>query len=121
MADPRRRDDRRTGWSRHTPGRQRRAGRGTTVAGGQPGVALSWAVFFLIITLLSGVLWLLGLAGVATGLARLIFLVAAGLFLVALLLWRRQLQAPPPAGAAGAPDGDPGTRPHGDPQVGAPQ
>lgn len=50
---------------------------------------LSWAITFLVIALIAGVLGFGGIAGTATGIAQVLFGLFLILFLVSLLLGRR--------------------------------
>jgi uncharacterized membrane protein YtjA (UPF0391 family) len=50
---------------------------------------LSWAITFLIIGLIAGVLGLTGIAGAATQIAWILFVVFLGLFVVSLVMGRR--------------------------------
>ena len=62
---------------------------------------LSWAITFLVIALIAGVLGFGGIAGTATGIAQVLFGLFLILFIVSLLLGRRappQSEAPFPQG-----------------------
>lgn len=50
---------------------------------------LSWAITFLVIALIAGVLGFGGIAGTATGIAQVLFGLFLILFIVSLLLGRR--------------------------------
>jgi uncharacterized membrane protein YtjA (UPF0391 family) len=50
---------------------------------------LNWAISFLVIALLAAVLGFGGIAGAATGIAKMLFLVFLVAFVISLLLGRR--------------------------------
>lgn len=50
---------------------------------------LSWAITFLIIAIIAAVLGFGGIAGTATGIAKILFLVFLVLFIVSFILGRR--------------------------------
>lgn len=50
---------------------------------------LSWALTFLIVALIAGALGFGGIAGAATGIAKILFLVFGVLFVVSLVAGRR--------------------------------
>ncbi len=56
---------------------------------------LSWAITFLVIALIAAVLGFGGIAGVAVGLAKIVFFVAIVLFLVSLIYGATTGRRPP--------------------------
>lgn len=52
---------------------------------------LSWAFMFLIIALAAGLLGFTGLAGAATGIAKILFFVFLAVFVISLIMGRKRV------------------------------
>jgi uncharacterized membrane protein YtjA (UPF0391 family) len=55
---------------------------------------LRWAILFLIVAIIAGVLGFGGIAAAATDIARLLFVVFLALFVIALIMGRRSTSPP---------------------------